>query len=191
MSNQAKVTSTEALESFRAHLIVFATKAKLALDASGEEVRRTRQWLQHDQRSHFEGEHRRKTKQLEQAQQELMSIRLGADAHQQSALMSRQMAVAKAQRELAEIEGKLRKLKAWAQNFDASSEPVVKRMEHLRQSLNQMPKAVAYLVGIQRALNAYTESGGPVAGVPTELAVPAEPTSESLPESAPGVAEQG
>ena len=120
-----------------------------------------------------------------------MSIRLAADAHQQSAKMTRQMAVAKAQREMQEIEVKLRKLKAWAQNFDTSAEPVVKRMEQLRQSLNEMPKAVAYLVGIQRALNAYTESGSSVPAASTELALPSEATAESEVSPASGTEEQG
>src|SRR5271156_2813035 len=118
MAIQAKITSTEALESFRASLIVFLTKARRSLDDAGDDVRRTRQWLQHDQRVHWEGEFRRRTKRLEQAQQELMSARLGASSNQQSALMLRQAAVAKAQRELVEVEEKLRKLKAWNQNYD-------------------------------------------------------------------------
>ena len=136
MATQAKITSTEALESFRASLIVFLAKARRSLDDSTDEVRRMRQWLQHDQRVHWEGELRRKAKQLEQAQQELMSVRL-AD-HQQSALMARQMAVAKAQRELAEMEGKLRKLKSWNQNYDTCADPIVKRMDRLKGMASSM-----------------------------------------------------
>ena len=64
---QANITSLEALDSFRSSLIVFLTKARRSLDEAGEEVRRTRQWVQHDQRTHWEGEFRRRTKQLEQA----------------------------------------------------------------------------------------------------------------------------
>ncbi len=175
MATQAKVTSTEALEAFRASLIVFLAKARRSVDDCSDEVRRTRQWLQHDQRMHWEGEFRRRSKQLEQAQQELMSARFGAAARQQSALMARQMAVVKAQRDLAEVEGKLRKLKGWNQNFDTAADPIVKRMDRLRQSLNELPKAIAYLVGVQKALDAYTESAGP----------PPEPAPESAASSQP------
>jgi hypothetical protein len=174
MAIQAKVTSTDALESFRASLIVFLGKAKRAVDDASDEVRRMRQWLQHDQRTHWESEFRRKTKQLEQAQAELMSARLGAAANQQSALMNRQMAVAKAQREIGEVEGKLRKLKGWSLNFDAATEPVVKRVDKLRQSLDELPKAIAYLVSVQKALEDYADSAGPAGVLPPETPPPAE-----------------
>jgi hypothetical protein len=181
MATQAKVTSTEALESFRASLIVFLAKARRSLDDASDEVRRTRQWLQHDQRTHWEGEFRRRTKQLEQAQQELMSARLGAASNQQSALMARQMAVAKAQRELVEVEGKLRKLKAWNQNYDACADPVIKRMDRMRQSLDELPKAIVYLASVQNTLEAYAESAGPETAptaAPSSLAEP-EPEGQS------------
>ena len=176
MATQAKVTSTEALETFRASLIVFLTKARRALDDSHEEVRRMRQWLDHDQRVRWEGELRRRTKQLEQAQQELTSARLGAN--QQSAVMSRQMAVAKAQRDLADAEGKLRRVKGWAQNYDNRADPIIKRMDKLRQALDELPKASAYLVSVQNALAAYTDSAGPVTASPVEPSSLSEPASE-------------
>jgi predicted transcriptional regulator len=178
-SNQAKVTSIEALEAFRAALIVFLTKARRVVDDSSEEVSRTRQWIQHDQRTHWEGEFRRRTKKLEQAQAELMSVRLGAAAHQESARMARQMAVAKAQRDVAEVEGKLRKLKGWSQNYDTCAEPILKRMDKLRQGLDELPKAIAYLVNVERALNAYAESGRTVSAEPSPQAEPAAAAPEA------------
>ena len=47
-------------------------------------------------------------------------------------MMARQMAVTRRSATLAEVEEKLRKLKAWDQNFDTAADPVVKRMESLR-----------------------------------------------------------
>jgi chromosome segregation ATPase len=172
MANQANITSTEALESFRACLIVFLTKARRALDEVSEEVRRTRHWLQNDQRTHWEGELRRRKKKLEQAEQELMSARLST--HQEATMMARQMAVVKAQRDIGEVEGKLRKLKSWNQNYDSSADPLVKQMERLRQLLNDLPKAIAYLAAAQKTLDAYAERSAPV-GAPM--------TAPSLPES--------
>jgi chromosome segregation ATPase len=172
---QANVTSLDALDSFRSSLIVFLTKARRSLDEAGEEVRRTRQWVQHDQRTHWEGEFRRRTRQLEQAQQELMSARLAVG--NESAKMARQMAVAKAQRDVAEVEQKLRKLKAWGQNFDTAADPVVKRMESLRQTLNELPNAIAYLLNVQKTLEAYAQSAGPAttpASAPSSSPEPGE-----------------
>ncbi len=176
MANQARVTSTDALESFRASLIVFLSKARRSVDDVSDDVRRTRQWLQHDQRIFWEGELRRRTKALEQAQQELMSARLAS--HQESALMARQMAVNKAKRALGEAEDKIRKVKTWAQNFDNRADPVLKRLESLRELLNQdMPKAISYLVNAQRTLEAYADTQAPAAGTAPAAAPPSETES--------------
>ena len=182
MANQARVSSTEALELFRASLIVFLGKARRSVDDVGDEVRRTRQWLQHDQRLHWEGEVRRRTKALAAAQQELMSVRLGP--RQESALLARQMAVNKAKHALSEAEDKIRKIKAWGQNFDHSADPIVKRLESIRELLNHdMPKAISYLVSVQRILEAYAESQAPPTGsasVPaTEGETAAAPAAET------------
>jgi chromosome segregation ATPase len=152
MATQAKVTSTEALEKFRAALIVFLTKSKRALDDSGDEVRRTRQWIEHDQTTHWQGEYRRRVKRLEQANQELMSARL---SKQRSAIMAREMALNKAKNEVEEAEMKLGKLRRWAQNFESATDPIVKRIERLRQVLGDLPKAITYLASIQKTLEDY------------------------------------
>lgn len=159
MADQAKVTSIEALESFRASLIVFLTKARRALDDSSEDVRRTRQWVQHDQRQHWENELRRRTKKLDQARQELMSARLAT--HQSSSVAVRQLAVAKAERDIVEVEAKLGKLKGWAQNFDGRADPLLKRVEGLRLKLAELNKGASHLVNLQKTLEAYAESAAP------------------------------
>jgi DNA repair exonuclease SbcCD ATPase subunit len=175
MANQARVTSTDALESFRASLIVFLSKARRSVDDVGDEVRRTRQWLQHDQRVFWESELRRRAKALERAEAELTSARLAA--HQQSALANRQMAVNHARQALGEAEDKLRKVKAWNLNFDHSADPIVKRLESLRQLLDQdMPKAIAYLVNVRKTLEAYADMPAPATG--TEASAPA-PSAET------------
>jgi hypothetical protein len=177
MAEQANITSLDALEAFRASLIVFLTKARRSLDEVSEEVKRTRQWIQHDQKVHWEGELRRKTKQLDQAQAELMSARLAT--HQESALMARQMAVAKARREIVEVENKLRRLKAWAVNFDAVADPSVKRLDQLRLTFNNLAHAVTYLANVQKTLEAYAGSASP-ANAPA-----AAPANSSEPEASP------
>jgi hypothetical protein len=185
MANQARVTSTDALESFRASLIVFLGKARRSVDDVGDEVRRTRQWLQHDQRLLWEGELRRRTKALERAEQELMSVRLAS--HQESALMARQMAVNKAKGAVSEAGDKIRKVKTWSQNFDNRADPVVKRLESLRELLNQdMPKAVSYLVNLQRTLAAYADAQVPATGTDPAATTPAETELATAPPSETG-----
>jgi hypothetical protein len=172
MANQARVTSTDALEAFRANLILFIGKAHRALDDTGDEVRRTRQWVQHDQRMHWEGEFRKRTKVLDQTQQELMSTRL--TGNHETALLVRQAAVNKAKRALDEAQEKLRCVKGWAQNYDSCADPMVKKLEGMRQLLNSdLPKAVSYLLNVEKTLESYASGPAPTGTVAPD-AVPEE-----------------
>jgi vacuolar-type H+-ATPase subunit I/STV1 len=156
---QAKVTSIEALESFRSQLIVFLTKAKAALDEISEDVRRTRNWLQVDQRNHWQGEIKRRRRKLDEAQQELFSAKLATFT---SATTLQEAAVIKARRSMYEAEEKLRALKHWSRNFDSTVDPLARKLENLRQFLgHDMPRAVAYLTQTQKTLEAYAEVAAP------------------------------
>lgn len=159
MSNQIRVTSIDALEAFRSALIIFLTKARRSLDDVGDDVRRTRMWLQHDQRFHWEGEVRRRHKVLGQAEQELLSAKLSG---LRDSLVIQQNAVRKAKVALVEGEEKLRNVKRWNRDYDNATGPLMKRLEGLRSYLDfELPDAVAYLVQAQRTLDAYTESAPP------------------------------
>ena len=71
MAKQVKVTSIETLDAFRSSLILFLSKAGSAVEEAGDEVRRTRVWLQQEQRMKWEGVLKRQRRQLEQAESEL------------------------------------------------------------------------------------------------------------------------
>ncbi len=161
MATQAKVTSLDALETFRAALIVFLTKARRALDEVSDEIRRTRQWLENDRRPHWEGKIRKRRRALEQAQQELFSARLSEFME----ASTRQLAVRKAKLAMAEAEEKLRAVKFWNQKYDSAADPLVKGIEGLRHFLeHDMPGAVSYLVQVQKILESYTVTSHSNAG---------------------------
>ena len=156
MATQAKITSLEALDAFRSSLIVFQSKARRSMDDVGDEVRQTRQWLQHEKRLHWETEIRQRTKKLAQAEQELLSAKL---AGHRDALIVRQAVVQRAKQALAEAEGKLHAVKKWMMQYDSISDPIHKRLDELRQYLEfDLPKAVAYLVNTQKTLESYTDA---------------------------------
>ena len=181
MATQARVTSIDVLESFRACLITYLTRSRLAVDDIADEVRRTRVWLQTDRRMHWEHEIRRRLKLLDQAQQELMTSRL--TGHQE-ALLVRQAAVHKAKRAVTEAEEKLRKTKQWVRDYDGAVEPVARRIETLRQYLDlDMPKAVAYLANLQKTLEGYAEDSLPPGALPA-VSTSGETTPEAGSESA-------
>jgi hypothetical protein len=172
MSIQAKVTSLDALESFRANLIVFLTTAHRCVDEVGDDVRRTRYWLQNEQRMHWEGELKRRRRILDLAEQELFSAKLSGLRETTAA---QENAVIKGKRAVEEAEEKLRAVKHWNRNFESSSDPLVKQMEGLRFFLDHdMPKALSFLVQAQKTLEAYTEIPAPQTAPPT-VAEPESP----------------
>ena len=153
MAEQAQITSVEAIEFFRAALVLFTGRARAALDEVSGEVQRTKQWLDADQRRILENELRIRAKKLEQAQQELFSARLSSF---QETTSLQQMAVQRAQRAVRELEEKMARLKKWNREIENRSDPLVRQIERLHTFLSvEMPKAVASLAQTVRTLDAY------------------------------------
>ena len=170
MATQARVTSIDVLETFRAALIIFITKARRAADNATDQARRMRAWLQTDQRMHWEGEIRRQKRTLDQVVQELYSARL---SHEPGVIAARQLAVRKAKRVVEEAEGKLKNVMRWNQNFGVAADPLIKKVDSLREFMDHaMPDAIAYLANAQKSLEAYAEDMRPSVDAPT-VATPA------------------
>ena len=156
MAERAKVTSLDALDSFRTALLIFMEKAGKALDEVGDSVRRTRLWVNQEQRDYWVAERRRRQRKLEQAEQELYSSRLsplddpGTEA---------QMMVRRARRAIEEADDKLRVLKRWARDYDSVVEPLARRLETLNDLVQtKYPKAVSELSETLRILEDYAET---------------------------------
>src|SRR5579871_2154943 len=155
MATNAKITSVDAIEAFRASLIIFLNKAHSSLDQELDEIRRTRSWIQNDQRTRWEQEVRKRSRVLAQAEQELLSARMTKASDN---LTLQQMAVHKAKRALEEAEDKMRKVKIWTRDFDNTVEPLAKGLNSLRTLLDHdMPKANAYLVEMRNIMEKYLE----------------------------------
>ncbi len=181
MGERARVTSIEAIESFRESLIIFLSKARPALEEVSDEVRRTRMWLEDDQREHWEGEARRRRRDFEQAQQELFGAKL---SKLQKVTAAQQLAVTRARRALQEAEEKLRVVKTWNRDFENVTLPLVKQMDQLHSFLAaDMPHAIAYLAEVVRTLEAYAETtvAGPLVShtPPPEAPAEVKPSTEN------------
>jgi hypothetical protein len=159
MAEHAQVTSVEAIESFRASLILFLSKVRPTLEEVSDEVMRVQFWLQNDQRRHWEVELRQRGLKLEEAKREMFNTAL---AHLQEATALQHMAVQRAQRAVREAEDKLDTLKKWERALADRTAPMVKQVEEFHGFLTvDMGRAVAQLVQIVRALEAYAKVGGP------------------------------
>src|SRR5512142_794953 len=110
MPDRAHVTSLEALESFRASLIVYLSKARPALEEVSADVQRMRGWLESDQRTYWANEVRRRSQVLKEAQQALFSAKLSTFREAGSV---EQLMVHRAKRALDDADAKLRTVKQW------------------------------------------------------------------------------
>jgi division protein CdvB (Snf7/Vps24/ESCRT-III family) len=155
MSDQARISSIDALESFRADLIQYIAKARAALDAPAFEVRRTKTWLSTEQLNHWVGQVRKRTKLLEQAEQELYSANLTSP---DAANALRKMNVRKATRHLAEAQDKLRVIQQWRKRIDQLADPLLRDLEPLSRIVSQvLPKGAVSLGESIKSLQAYAE----------------------------------
>ena len=160
----ARITSFEALESFRSALIVFLASGRRSADEVVEQVRRVRLWLQQDQRFHWEQQIRKRQKALDTAQQELFSARLSG---LKTSTTAKEMQVRKAKEAVAEAEAKLRNVKRWSRDYDSMVDPLVKRLQGLRYYLDyELPKGVHFLDEVQKTLESYVSAPPPPSGTP-------------------------
>jgi len=155
MPDRAKVTSLEALEDFRAKLIVYRDKASRVLDEVADEVTRARLWLETDRPAHWQNQIKQRTRELEQAQQELFSAQLSG---LRDASYTQQAAVNKCRRAIRDAEDRVKLVKQWQRQFDQRVEAPARQVEKLRHSLaTDLGQAVAWLNEATKTLTAYAE----------------------------------
>ncbi len=153
----AHVTNLESLERFRSSLVLFLERANLILDEVGEEVKRTRIWLQTEQRPKLALEMKRIHRELEMLEAELFSARLSDLAQKKTGV---QMLVNQKRRETRELEETQRKVAGWLRGYDSIVETEAKKVEKLRHHLDtDMVRAVTYLKEAILQLNAYSSGG--------------------------------
>jgi len=163
MSQSAKVTSIDTLESFRANLVVYMAKANRVLDDVSDDLGRTKVWLQTDRVLFWKKELRQRQKVLDQANAELMTERL---ADNREAIQTRKIAVRKARGKVEEAEARLARVKYWIRHYESTVESKTKVVHQMRSFVDyDLKKALAYLDGASKALIEYAEIK-PVAGSP-------------------------
>jgi len=159
MAERAQVTSVEAVESFRANLIVYLKSARAALEEACDEILRARSWVQDDRRPHWTNEMRVRGRKLEEAKAELFNARL---SQFQESTALRLMAVQKAERSIRESEAKLTVIKKWNRELESQTDPFLKQLNQLLGFLTtDMGRAVAHLGQMVRTLEAYASVGAP------------------------------
>lgn len=165
MADQARISNLDAIESFRSALIVFISKTRQSLEMTQDAVKKTRAWLQTEQPAFWSAQIKQRQKKLDQAQQELMSARLSEFVESPTV---QQMAVWKARAALEEAQAKLERTKVWARDYDRTVDPMARKLDSLRDFIDDdLMLAVAQLVEIQKIIDAYNETPGPVPAAET------------------------
>ncbi len=159
MSNKANVTDIQALEQFRSSLVLFLERTCMILDEVSEEVKRTRIWLQSEQRMTLEHAAKRKNREMDALQQEMFTARMSKLANAKTGV---EMQINRKRREIREVEEKLRAVAGWLRNFDSSVETEARKVEKLTHLIDaDMKKALTFLSESIRNLEAYTSGEGP------------------------------
>ena len=170
MAERAQVTSVEAVESFRADLIVFQSKVRAVLEEACDEVLRAKVWVQIDRRRYWKAEARRRSGKLEKARADLSSARLSQFNESTTLPM---MMVQRAERADQEAKAKLAILKKWDRELENRTDPLLKQVTQLQWFMvRDMGRAVAYLAQAVRTLEAYadvTQPGTSTASVGTKI----------------------
>ena len=173
MAQQAQITSVEAIESFRASLILYLSKARPVLEEISADVLRTRLWLQNDQRLRWENELRLRHRRLEEAKAELFNAKLSQ--FQQNTTLPH-LVMQRAQRAVQEVEAKLLILKKWERDLENRTDPLTKQVEQLHGFLTtDMTRAVAYLAQVVATLDAYADVLAPSSAGASDPAPGGEP----------------
>lgn len=163
MSGQARVESVEALKKFRAALCKFAETAGVSLDEAEAEIQRTRQWVSHDQQSHWKRQLQKRTELYTRAKsaltrKKLMKTPLGG----RYSTTEEEKALAVAERRLEEARQKIENVRKWRRVLDDESrsyQAVAQGVSLMLQA--DLPSALAQLDNMIAALEAYAVSAAP------------------------------
>ena len=159
MADRAQVTSVEAVESFRADLIVFQSRIRAVLEEACDEVLRAKTWVQIDRRRYWKAEARRRGGTLEKARADLSSARLSLFNESTTLPM---MMVQRAERADRDARAKMAILKKWDRELENRTDPLLKQVTQLQWFIaKDMAQAVAYLAKAVRTLEAYADVAQP------------------------------
>lgn len=184
MGERAQVGSLEALEAFRARLLVYVSKARPLVGEASSDLRRFQDWMANEQTAHWDREFRRRSRAVEEAEQALFSAKLSSF---RDTMASEQMVVHRTRRALADVEEKRRALKKWLRDFPGQTDSLARQVEALDSVLVQdMGRAVAWLGEAIRRLAEYADLRSERSGGEMGLVMESEAVQEPGPDRVEG-----
>lgn len=162
MAESANVNSIDALKDFRSAWVRFAEEARNALTDVDFDLRRTVDWLTHDQRLYWQAEIKRANEMLGRAKTELHRKKLGGMGEHKPDTVVEEKHVRQAKDRLELSEDKLEAVRAWipelqhaVQEYHTQAQPLGDMLE------GDLKKALMKLDRMIDALEAYLAVAAP------------------------------
>lgn len=167
--SSARVQAISTIREFRARLIEFADIARESLGEAEFDIRRTLDWLRHDQKARWQREIKQANKQLEQARSEMFRAEVNAQQTGASARDERQRVKA-LQHRIEHAERKLQAIDRWLKLIDREMMIYRGKVNALSTAVtDELPAAAEQLKLIASQLDRYVSTS-----LPTERARPAD-----------------
>lgn len=168
----AGVHSIGALEDFKASLATFETEGKESLSVIGMDVRRGLEYITHDLPKYWQSEIRKREDAVTNAKAELERCRMQKFGDRTPDCTDQKVALKKAQARLEEAQQKLQAVKKWSRILEEEAEEYRSQAQQLDSLFaGELPKALAEMAGMLRALEAYIGVRAPSGGSEFSMAV--------------------
>jgi hypothetical protein len=162
LSSQADVRSIHALKDFRAILALYSEEAQGALGAVKMEAKRTLNWVQHDRKTYWTEQVKRRREQVTSARAEVMRRKLAKTPEHTPAFSEQKELLRQAEAGLRDAEMKVALIKKWE---PALQQAVLELYAGIRRisdlSTTDTARASMLLGRLVDALEAYTRVAAP------------------------------
>lgn len=187
MSGSAKITSIDAIESFRIALIKFDDNATRSLTSVDEQIKRVLHWFEHEAPTEWGMRIRKCHEEVARTRAALETCKMKKVGDNRPACMEEQQALREAQRKLAHAQGMLEVIRLWTNRVRQACDDYRGGVMGLRTILDvKIPETVSMLSRTVRALDAYVERDRESYDSSTSAAPSPKPSVEPAPGTAPG-----
>ena len=163
MAKAAHVTSIDEVRFFKAALAEFEASIRDALTQLSLEIRREIDWLEHDRSKYWPREARRASDRVSEARIALERCELAIDPDDRRGCYDEKKALQKAKQRLRLCEEKIPLVHKWVLKVKHEADEFSMQTAKMTHTLDaDLPKAVASLSRMAKALEKYASRSGPV-----------------------------
>lgn len=168
MNRRAQVTSIDALREFQAELRRYQEVVQSICESLGLETQRAQDWIESDRTRYWPNARRLAENRLLAAQNDLQLAKMAATSGEHKSCIDEKKAVERARQRQELCDEKLRQIKQWRIKMRHQSEEFRGKLSRLQQYAEvDIPRALAALDHILRALDKYTDTRASAAATPT------------------------